>query len=147
MNKLSLRIESLSVVRALALAAAVAALPACGASVDGPGTVTLADGGTVTPADGGTTTPTDAASYCPAMCANTAAAQCGEVSDGCVAACRAYIATLPARCAAETRAFFACASTASFECVEDGPEVQGCDAQAAAVGVCVHGSEPPPRGN
>lgn len=145
MSKQYIRIEHLSLVRAFALAGAMAALPACGASAGGPITSTRADSGTTSTPDAGSTTtppPASPASRCAAMCANARAANCGPYNEGCVAACQAFANGLPARCSAQTGAYFTCAASARFTCADDGAEVQGCDAQAAALDACTSGEEP-----
>lgn len=145
MKKPFVRAQHLSAVRSFALAGAFA-LAACGASVGGPATTSRADGGGATTADGGTSSPTGASARCPALCAGARAASCGGTfNPQCVAACEAYIATLPARCSAQTNTYFACAAAASYACASDGPEVQGCDAQARALGTCVGGESPEPE--
>jgi hypothetical protein len=141
MSKHSVRVEHLSFIRAIALCAA-SAISACGASVGGPvSTASTADGGAPQGrADGGSVS---AAAHCPGMCAAARASACGEFNEQCVAACEAYIASLPARCASAASAFFACAASSRFACVDDGPEVQGCDAQAGALGQCAGGGGAP----
>lgn len=143
MSKQYIRIEHLSLVRALTLAGAIAALPACGASAGGPITTTRADGGAAVPSDGGATPPTGSSARCATMCANARAASCGAFNEQCVAACQAWVGGLPARCASQTSAYLGCASAARVACGDDGAEVQGCDAEAGALGQCA-GLDPEP---
>lgn len=146
MSKQYIRIEHLSFVRALTLAGAIAALPACGASAGGPVTTTRSDGGATVPSDGGASTPpTGSSARCATLCANARAASCGAFNEQCVAACQAWVNGLPARCASQTGAYFACAAAARVACGDDGAEVQGCDAEAGALGECV-GVEPADAG-
>ncbi len=109
----------------------ITALPACGPSAGGSPPTVVSDGGT----DGGTTVPPTNTGGCPALCAHLRAAACGAFNEQCVAACQQLAAQFPG-CGAQFNAYVTCGATASITCAEDGPEIEGCDAQAVALGLC-----------
>lgn len=115
-----------------------AALPACGASAGGATTTTTVDGGT----DRSPSTPPANTGGCPTLCAHLRAAACGSFNEQCVAACQQLSARFPG-CGAQFNAYVTCGASAPITCAEDGPEIGGCDTQAAALGLC-GGPEPEP---